>query len=132
MPQLVSPTSGGHSRCQPGTVTRQTAITTNRGRYNPQAWRVDGVLQAVPRVEREKWLLNFVLDLTIQQDMELGYAFYDTHDGRTPAQRPAADLCGAASASRRRRVKVAGRRIHSKTASMFSYAAALPLSLIHI
>lgn len=50
-------------------------------RYNPHAWRIDGVLQTVPKLARESWLCAFVSELTIDRPLTIGYAYYDASDG---------------------------------------------------
>ena len=46
-------------------------------RYNPHAWRVDGSLQCTYKRERELWLIQFLNELDIEDDLVIGYAYYD-------------------------------------------------------
>ena len=47
-------------------------------RYNPNAWRIDNILQTVAKKEREHWLINFLNELDIETPLAIGYAYYDT------------------------------------------------------
>ena len=47
-------------------------------RYNPDAFRIDDALQAIPRKEREAWLVAFLSELDIERRLTIGYAFYDS------------------------------------------------------
>jgi hypothetical protein len=53
-------------------------------RFNPSAWRVDGVLQTAPKKKREEWLCNFVsaIELTEETPLAIGYAYYNSTEGR--------------------------------------------------
>ena len=50
-------------------------------RYNPNAHRIDGALQAVPKKEREAWLCSFLAGLELTEDLAIGYAYYDASGG---------------------------------------------------
>jgi hypothetical protein len=50
-------------------------------RYNPDAFRVDGVLQKVPTKVRIKRLLEFLRSYKPTKPLEIAYLFYDTIDG---------------------------------------------------
>ena len=52
-------------------------------RYNPNAFRVDGVLQKVKKVDRERWLIDFLnkLDLRDSPPMTICYKYYDEENG---------------------------------------------------
>ena len=46
-------------------------------RYNPNAWRVDGELQCVPKDVREAALLAWLSTFKSVAPLQIGYAFYD-------------------------------------------------------
>ena len=50
-------------------------------RYNPNAHRIDGALQAVSKKEREAWLCSFLAGLELTEDLAIGYAYYDASGG---------------------------------------------------
>ena len=47
-------------------------------RYNPDAFRINGVLQKLPRKERIAILVNVIRSYVPSSDMEILYLFYDT------------------------------------------------------
>ena len=51
-------------------------------RYNPHAWHVDGGTKSVPKAEREHWLCTFLASLELTKPLILGYAYYDSADGK--------------------------------------------------
>ena len=51
-------------------------------RYNPHAYRVDGDLVSIPKVEREDWLVAFLRDAVLDEPLAIAYAFYDSADGQ--------------------------------------------------
>ena len=46
-------------------------------RYNPNAWRVDGNLCSIPKVEREARLVAWLSSFECVNQFGIGYAFYD-------------------------------------------------------
>lgn len=52
-------------------------------RYNPNAFRVDGVSQKCKKVDRERWLIDFLskLDLREFPQMTICYKYYDEENG---------------------------------------------------
>jgi hypothetical protein len=51
-------------------------------RYNPHAYRVDGDLVSIPKVQREEWLVAFLRDAVLDAPLAIAYAFYDSADGQ--------------------------------------------------
>ncbi len=51
-------------------------------RYNPNTWYINNKIQKTSRDEREKWLMNFISNMDITEGLTIGYAFYDTKDGK--------------------------------------------------
>ena len=55
-------------------------------RYNPNAWRVNGELQHVPKKVRQTRLVEWIKDFRTEScmgSMRIGYAFYDSNEDGT-------------------------------------------------
>ena len=50
-------------------------------RYNPNAWRIDGELQKVPKSTREAGLVRWLQGIEIARPLSIGYAYYNTTGG---------------------------------------------------
>lgn len=51
-------------------------------RYNPHAWHVDGATLSLTKTERERWLCTFLSELALDKPLRIGYAFYDSSEGK--------------------------------------------------
>ena len=53
-----------------------------RLRYNPHAWHVDGATLSLSKAGRERWLCTFLSELALDTPLTIGYAFYDSSEGK--------------------------------------------------
>ena len=51
-------------------------------RYNPHSWRIDGVCRHTPKEDRETWLMQFLCEFRHENQLQVGYAYYDSTDGK--------------------------------------------------
>lgn len=51
-------------------------------RYNPHAWHVDGATLSLTKTERERWLCTFLSELALDKPLRIGYAYYDSSEGK--------------------------------------------------
>ena len=65
-------------------ITTECTVTRPRIfwlRYNPNSWHVEGVLQSISKNDREVWLTMFLNDMQLEEDLLVGYAYYDVSEG---------------------------------------------------
>ena len=53
-------------------------------RYNPNAWRIDGELQKVPKSAREAGLVRWLQGIEMSRPLAIAYACYDTDAAGIP------------------------------------------------